>query len=269
MGKFDGKHIRGLVGNIVSRKGKKGMIVQSAPGKYKQSEATKQESSLFGKGSTLASALRRELNLIISSNQDGEMVNRFNKPIKEVLRQCYDPETQKFNFMEDSFSRLAGFEFNVKSPLINSLWVSPEMHLNGNILTISLPEIEIPAQLKFPGATHTCILMAIVSFTSLEHCHRKPSAVQTMEISQSETIVPARQFDFEVPEGCLCIAGIGLKYFSINHTIRTTFNSKVFNPAGIIGALISPGTFVLPPPAVRIGNKSIASPWSAIFNLTL
>jgi len=268
MGKFDGKQIRGLVGNIVIRKGKKGPIVQSAPRKYKQTKATKQESSLFGKGSTLASALRHELNLIISSNQDGEMVNRFNTPIKAVLRQCYDPETQKFNFSEDSFSRLAGFEFNIKSPLINSLWVNPEMQLNGNILTISLPEIEIPAQLKFPLAANTCILMVIVSFTSLEQCMRKRSATQTIEISQNETTVSARQFDFEVPQGCLCIAGIGLKYFSLHNSIRTTFNSKAFNPAGIIGAVISPGTFVLPPP-VRIGNKSMASEWSTIFNLTL
>ncbi|HWW40046.1 MAG TPA: hypothetical protein VNZ46_12075, partial [Pedobacter sp.] len=254
MGKFDGKQIRGLVGNIVIRKGKKAPIVQSAPRKYKQTKATKQESSLFGKGSILASALRHELNLIISSNQDGEMVNRFNTPIKAVLRQCYDPETQKFNFSEDSFSRLAGFEFNIKSPLINSLWVSPEMQLNGNILTISLPEIEIPALLKFPLAANICTLMVIASFTSLEQCLRKPSTFQTLEISQNETTIPARQFDFEVPQGCLCIAGIGLKYFSVHNSIRTTFNSKAFNPAGIIGAVISPGTFVLPPP-VRIGNK--------------
>ena len=196
------------------------------------------------------------------------MVNRFNTPIKAILRKCYDPATKKFHFEGDSFNRLAGFEFNIRSLLINSLWVSPQMSLNGNTLTISLPEIKIPAQLKFPQSADICEINVILTFTVLDPAMHKNAVLKVTEIDITQETVPAHDFTFEVPDGCLCIAGLGLQYFSLYQNIKTPLNSKTFHPAGIVGAIITPGTFVLPP-VVQTPNRAQGSEWSDIFNLEL
>ncbi|SMD02412.1 hypothetical protein [Pedobacter africanus] len=269
MGKFDGKHLTGLIGPVVSRRGRNGMtILQTAPRKFKQTKATKQAANLFGLGSTLAKAIRKDLNMLIRSHYDGDMINRFNKPVKEVIRQCYNPETQKFNFSEDSFSRLTGAEFNIRSPLINSLWVRPEVHLDGNTLKINLPEITTDEQLKFPLRANVCELKIAVTLIAPEPGLRTYPLQQSITISKTQETVPAQEFVFEVPDGCLCVAGIGLNYFSLQDNIKTVINGPAFNPAGVCGAVISPGAFVLPPPEV-VPNGKKASVWSDIHKLKL
>lgn len=267
MGKFNGKHLTGLVGNTVSRRGRNGVtIIQSAPGGIKQTNATKQASNLFGLGSSLAKAIRNDLRSIIGNNYDGEMINRFSKPVKEVIRQCYDETTKKFSFTEDSFARLAGAEFNLRSALINSLWVSPAMELAGNTLKISLPEIKTGEQLKFPLRANVCELsIAVTLIAPGPGLHTYPLR-QTTEISKTQETIPAQEFTFEVPDGCLCVAGIGLSYFSLHNNIKTVLNSKTFNPAGVCGAIFTPGTFIKPLPEV-IPNGKKASVWSNIGTL--
>lgn len=269
MGKFDGKHLTGLIGNLISRKGNKGTIIQTAPNSIRQTEATKKESSIFGQGSILAAQIRYGLYQIIRSNYDGGMINRLNTPVKAVLRHCYNKTTNQFNFTEDSFSRLAGIEFNQKSLLINSLWVKPEMILSGTTIKISLPEIEIPAQLKFTGNANTCELSINLGFIILNQSLYKPSLTESLEISDTQQTLPVQEWTFEVPEGCLCIAGIGLNYYTLNHGIKTVLNNKDFNPANVIGAIITPGTFVDPGPTIFSPQHTRASEWRTIDRLQL
>jgi hypothetical protein len=269
MGKFDGKHIRGLVGNLVQRKTKYGLVVQMAAARVKQSKATKKAQKVFGQGSTLACAIRKDLLDIIHQKNDSGMVNRFNAPIKDVLKQCVNEGTGHYVFQENSFERLAGFEFNVKSLLINSLLVKPEVSLNGNILKVSLPEVEVLKELKFPGNTNVCELVVSVAMIALHAGKSKEMDAQSIEIQDSQGILPAQDFEFEVSEGCLCVAGIGLRYFKVNDHVRVVFNSITFNPANICGAIITPGTFIVPPPFVKIGNKTITTNWRTAGKINL
>jgi hypothetical protein len=269
MGKFDGKHLTGLVGPVVNRRGRNGVtIIQTAPRKFKQTKATKQASTLFALGSTLACAVRTDLRAIIRNNYDGDMINRFSKPVREVIRQCYDKETKKFNFTEDSFSRLTGAEFNIRSTLINSLWVSAEMSLDGNSVKINLPEIKIGEQLKFPVRANVCVLTVAVTLIALEPGLRTYPLLQTIEISSEQQILPVQEFTFEVPDGCLCVAGIGLEYFSLHGNIKTVMNSKTFNPAGVCGAIVTPGTFIEPPREITPHGVK-GSVWTIVDKLKL
>jgi hypothetical protein len=52
-----------------------------------------------------------------------------------------------------------------------------------------------------------------------------------------------------------------LKYLYLHEGIRTVYNSKAFHPAAVCGAIITPGTFIVPPPFVKIGNKTIPTNW--------
>lgn len=253
MGKFDGRRITGVVGNVVFRKGTRGDIVQTAPGSVRQTKATQLMSDVFGQRSILAAALRRNLVVLYRHNQDGQMVNRLNKPIGEVLRQCYDKHTGKYTFSQDSFSRLAGFEFNLRSPLINSIWVDSEMLLEGNMLRINIPEMEIPQQFRFYKTSNFCDLTVAVSVVALEQALEDQPMVQTTAISMDQGTVPAQHFEFEVPDGCLCVAGIGLNYFYLKEGIKSVMNSREFNPAALCGAVITPGIFV---PRDKNGNPA-------------
>lgn len=268
MAKFDGKHLTGIIGKLVIRKIRNKQVVQKAPILVKQTKATKKAASIFGQGSILAGIIRRNFEAFINSNYHGDMVNRLNAPVKEVIRQCYNPETDKFNFTEDSFNRLAGFEFNIKSLLSNSLWVTPKMSLNGNKLKISIPEAKIPKQLKFPARANLCELTVIITLISLQQAKFKQPLFQSIEINKNQDFLPTQEFIFEVPDGCLCVAGLNLSYFSLHNSIKTVLNNKDFNPARLLGAIITPGEFVLPAPIVT-PDRVYATPWSDISDLNL
>lgn len=268
MGKFDGKYLKGLIGNVVVRRGKKVQIIQSAPRHVKQTESTKKAAGIFGQGSILAGTIRDDLRALFDSNYDGEMINRLNTPVRAVLRQCYDHETEQFNFTEDSFNRLAGFEFNSKSLLINHLWVKPELQYSENILTVSIPEAHIPAQLKFPTTANVCKLNVAISQIALHEGLNHHTLIQHIEIDKNKKFIPAQEFTFEVAGGVLCTVGIGLNYFALNGGVKTVINSKIFNPAGIIGTMITDGTLPTPAPIVTpTGVK--ASPWQTVSNMKL
>lgn len=268
MATFDGKYLKGLVGNVVARKGNKIQIIQSAPEHVRQTEATKKAAGIFGQGSLLARIIRRNLNSLYNSNYHGEMINRFNTPVRAVLRQCYNPENGQFNFAEDSFSRLTGFEFNSKSLLINYLWVKPQVTYAANILTISIPEIKIPAQLKFPSRANFCQLKIAISKIALHESREHDPYHQEMEISKEQALIPAQEFSFEVPDGVFCVAGISLNYFSLYNNVKTVINSKTLHPAGIIGTIITPGIFSDPGP-VHTATGGRSSEWRPIYNLGL
>lgn len=268
MAKFDGKQIIGVVGNLVFKKGRKGKttIVQTKPQHVKQTANTKVTANLFGKGSTLGKAIRYDLYELTGDFYDGGAINRMNKLNREILEQCYNKDTKEFTFNQNSFSRLAGFEFNEESPLSKSLWADPQVDLNGNQFTLSLPTFEIPEQLKFPAGSNTCEITVAIAFYNLEQGLRKPAKQQILEVSTKEPHVPAHNFTFEVPDGCLCIIGIRLNYYSLYNNIKTVKNNQKFNPAALCGAVITPGVFVIPP-SNNTPNKVISPEWVYVNNL--
>jgi hypothetical protein len=269
MGKFDGKYIRGLVGNIVQRKTKDGLVIQMTPKSVRQSKDTKKAQKVFGQGSVLACAIREDLLQVIRRNYDGDMVNRFNTPVRDVLKQCVNKETGQYTFQKNSFERLEGFEFNLKSLLINNLLVKPLLSFEGSILKISLPEIQVSQELKFPGQTNFCTLTVSVSLTALHDGTSKELDPQSVDIYSNQATVPQQDFEFEVAEGgCLCVAGIGLNYYVLKDQIQMVYNSKDFNPANVCGAVITPGIFVEPPPRV-VGNVTLGSLWRRVDKLKL
>lgn len=268
MGKFDGKHFRGIIGNSVVRKGRDGQIIQSKPIRVKQTQETKKSASLFGKASTFSKHIRRQLSHTYSHNNDSGMINRLTTLNRVLLAHCLQPETQTFIFTTDSFRKLAGFEFNTKSPLANSWWVQPELTLVDNTLQINWPAMEIPAQLKFPAHANLCDLELEVAVFSLQPCYTKAPYRATLEIAKNQTALPAQSWEIELPEGCLAVAGIGLKYFSQHNNIKTPLNSEKFHPAGIVDAIFNPGTFSIPQ-LIKSPHRVQGSGWTEHNDLSL
>ena len=55
---------------------------------------------------------------------------------------------------------------------------------------------------------NTCELTDFLSLYVPDQEFHNPPAYQSIEIKDDQENVPAQEFTFEVPDGCLCIAGI-------------------------------------------------------------
>lgn len=147
-----GNFLIGKLKDLVYKKQKNQQIVQTAPGKgmVKQTPETKKLAYLFGRASMLGKIIRASAANLIFGFHDGPMINRLTKKIQEILLQYYPAQNEIHQFTTDGFSQLNGFDFNLDSPLNKSLWVEPVITLSGHELLVNLPEIKIPAELKFP-----------------------------------------------------------------------------------------------------------------------
>ncbi|SMC94284.1 hypothetical protein [Pedobacter africanus] len=239
----DGKFIRGTLGPSVLKKHRGKQVITSKSAGGKQTKATKLAASSFGLASSLAGSIRQNLNPVITELFDGGMVNRFNSDLIYVMGQTYDPKNKVFTFNQDSFNRLAGFEFNMDSPVRDNFFVQPEVTINHTTLSINIPEMQLPNELNFPKDGRKCILGLAVGMHDLKHGKMTLSPIQMTSIDWTfdPLVVPPATFNFEIEPGCLCIPVITLQY------IRTTFvgtlvvNTKSFNPVAVLRAFIAAG----------------------------
>ncbi|QNK62560.1 hypothetical protein H7F33_18805 [Pedobacter sp. PAMC26386] len=241
-----GNFITGSIQNVVFKKRGNKQTMQSAPGKggVKQTKATKKVAIQFGKASSLGKHIRFMFREPIFGFYDGAMINRLNIELHAILRNSYRKEANFYQFSVDSFSKLQGFNFNIKSQLNQNFWLEPESSLTANLLKITLPELKIPEQLKFPENTISCEITIATNFFCLSKGYIHKSAIlQILTINNDQFIPGKHEFDFAVPDGCLCIATISLKYFTRKYTSTLLFNNKEFNPAEICAAYVTPGTF--------------------------
>jgi len=241
-----GKTISGSIDRLVYRRWRKIDVVQSAPGKggVKQTEATKKAASLFGRASKMSAEIRAMLDFFIINLYDGSNHNRMTKLVKSILEKCQDKTTSTFNFVEDSFERLNGLEFNANSPLTSSMKVIPECTYKNGTLTVNFPELINNQEFIFPKDTTTCVITIGTESYYLEDNIRSIAyKLNRFEVDNQQTIIEPQTFTFAVPDGCLCLAGITLHYYKEDRYGKTRINNKMFNPAAICGAIVTPGNF--------------------------
>jgi hypothetical protein len=246
MAKFDGKFLTGIVGPVVYKK-YRGMQLVTAKSRLtleRQTPNTHKAAAIFGLTSSLAADMRRNVGKVVTDFYDGTMVYRFKTAVQLAMRQAMDPETGTYHFTTNSFDRLNGFEFNADSPVMHHLFVQPEQQLTGNTLTLKLPEMKIPQDLKFPKKASSCILNIAVGMYDLTYGHSIICPIQSIEIPYSyETeILPERQFDFVIVPGCLCITLLSFQFVQKTFSGNQIINSKGFNPVALFRATIADGT---------------------------
>lgn len=247
MGIMDGKFLRGTVGGSVFKKRRNKQIVQ---GKSKKKQidmtvASYDAAFVFGRASTLASSIR-----IATSNltpfYDGNMISRFTGECNYILQQATIDAGKNFNFTEDAFNRLNGFEFNQDSPVKKYLFAQPITSFEGNQLTISIPEMQVPNDLKFPERARYCIIAFHVCLLDLKNDLYKSQEIQSFEIEWilPAYTIPARQLSFEAAAGCLYIVSLGLFYLEKTFAGNAVINSTAFSPSAILKAGFCPGEIV-------------------------
>jgi hypothetical protein len=87
------------------------------------------------------------------------------------------------------------------------------------------------------------MLGVAVGMYDLSYGRRILSPVQSIEVKNSPdgVIIPAKQFDFEIELGCLCIVVISIQYLKTTFAGNMLINNKQFSPCGILKALITDG----------------------------
>ncbi|MFA6278076.1 MAG: hypothetical protein WC622_15085 [Pedobacter sp.] len=237
---YNGKTLKGSFGNLTFAKHGEVNVVKSKIKSVKQSKATKKSASVFGKFiSPFSKFIRQSFDVLINGNADSTMVNRMNSDISTLIYQHID-KNGKFNFNETSFNRLLDFDFNLASPLNNSLLIKPMVNFTTNNVEIIWPEFLIAKNLRFPVKAISCV----VSFRFVHFClaHQKwnVSQVEEIEIKKNQLSTVSQSFNLSMPAGSLFLFGVGITYFT--GTPRIRLNSKTFNPAAICGVVFVPGS---------------------------
>nr|WP_121269920.1 hypothetical protein [Pedobacter schmidteae] len=247
MARMDGKFIRGVAGDLIFRKIKDKQVIQ---GKTKKKQinmtaATYNAAYVFGRASTLASHIRIEIDPIIGF-YDGGMIPRFTGECNLIVQQAVTAEQNVYDYTQAHFNRLNGFEFNIESPVKNYLFAQPIVTLTEQTVTIDLPEIKIPKELKFPEKAKYCTVAFSVSLFDLGADQCFSNEIKSFEIEWKPKAfnVPAQQLVFEGSPGCLCIIALGLFYSERTFAGKAVLNNKELNPSAILKADFCPGQTV-------------------------
>ena len=240
MALYDGKNIKGSIGNVSFRKiDKNTTTVQSNPGKgtMKQTEGTKKSASLFGNlVSPFAKHIRFHFKNLVNDFADRKMVNRMNSSVSIIMNQHLEPDG-KIIFNADSFNRLNGFEFNLNSLLIDSLLLMPKVIYENGSLHLTFPSFKIAKNLKFPENTNKVIIQIQPVFFKLSKGLAFIAPTEYIHLEKTQALAEEITFNYDFPAGSVCLVGLSL-LFSSN---QIAVNDKEFNPAGICAAVYREG----------------------------
>ena len=247
MATIDGKFIRGVAGDVIFRKQGKKQVVQGKSKKEQidMTQATFDAAFIFGRASTLGLYIRAGVDRIMRF-YDGGMVSRLTGECNQVLQKATTGKNNKFDFSQDYFSRLNGFEFNIESPVKNYLFAQPIVSLTEQTVIIDLPEMQVSKDLKFPANASYCIVAFSVTRFDLDNDKYKTQEVQSFEIdlTDKQLTVPAQQLNFEGAPGALCVIALGLYYFEKTFAGKAMINSKKLSPSAVLKAAFCPGQTV-------------------------
>jgi len=239
-----GDFLVGVVGPISLRVNYGKQVISSRVGRgtMKQTEATKKSAGCFGSASSFASSMHRKNKIPLAEMGDRSTFNRLNRESVAIWNNSRSTEADQYHFSTESFIRLVGFDYNIKSPLIKKVSALPVIGYEAGLLTMAYPKDYQEIKLKFPPKSEQCIIIATVALYDLEK--QKTNNIlsaQQFIIDKNDPVLNAIELKFEVPGGCLCVVSMFLKYYTVIHE-GTLLNTKQFSPAGICGAIITPGS---------------------------
>ena len=142
------------------------------------------------------------------------MHNRLVGAFQRCLTVAHDSLSRLFTFEEDSFDELADCNFNSKSKLSNRLQIKPKASFADGILALRFANHQLPGKLLFMKDSTYCVMTVSVLFFRLhDGLKLRMPERKALRIEKSAPNLNGLEFLFEVPDGCLCIASIFLKYY--------------------------------------------------------
>jgi len=242
MARFNRNFLHGALGPVVFKQVGNAQFLTSKvkAGTMRQTKNTKKAANTFGMASRLGAQIRGSFESEIYTFRDTEMHSRLSAELNTLLSHVRDLQNDTFNFEMQSFAPLNGFEFNKYSPLKKHLIANPAIDVDAGRLNILFPDQEMLRLVKFPAKAVYCEIVASVALFRLEEGMRvQVPEQQHFRVMKDDNKATGQSISFDVPDGCCCIVGIFLQYFS-NHF---PLNSVKLNPGAICYTTITPDVY--------------------------
>ncbi|MFD1628482.1 hypothetical protein [Pseudopedobacter beijingensis] len=236
--------IRGRIGNMVYRKVGDTNIIQSRPGKVRQTAATKESALEFGLASSTAKVLR-QMFAGLSHYADGGMINRLNNTVLNAIRNGDGATRGHRDLHQGDLSALIGFQFNKNSPLDETLLITPDIVINNDGSVKVMPPAMDSSELCWLDNAQGCSLRFTVISVDFKQQYHQLLGHHEIEVTKGKSL---EQMEWITPEsaenGSIVLVALSVVFYApdgIRHN-GIVLNDKSFFPAAIIAAFHAPET---------------------------
>lgn len=231
--------IHGKINNIVYRELGDKQVMQIAPARVRQTDATKLNAMEFGLASAQARVLRNVFRDVYEAS-DGKMAVRLNAAVAACIRTS-DKEIGERDLHDADLEPLKGFQFNVAAPFEKLVGVMPSFGVapNGRF-EFKLPPFNVMNDIGYPSGDvryNPSFLIAITAF----HFREEYVRIIDKKVFDFRNINQQAEIDWSssrrLPQGAIVIATLSLRYLSTNWVGRQVqATDKAFYPTIILEA---------------------------------
>jgi len=244
--------IRGAVGPSVFRHSRGKNIVQSKPGKYKQTAASIASSAEFGLINSSAAIIRHAFEPAYRY-YDGRAVGRMTSAVGRSVRSAAGTIRGQRDLHDGDLSCLLGTEFNKNSLLKDVLPVQPPISRdNSGAVVVQMPALNMKTDLKLPRELmykgyKLRVRFLLVAFNFRESYYEFIDSQELEYLLHQNAGAQDLRLDGDIPQGCMLLLSMSLSLYGC-HALDEGFvllNSKAFSPAALVAAWQEPGIIPL------------------------
>lgn len=229
--------LRGTFENVIFYTSNEHFLIRSKPSIVRQTTATKQAASFFGKAVKMSASFRASMKSILPNSKDRNMIHRLDSAMRNWLRA--DRSATSDN--ESAVPFISGFEFNLQSLLSERFKVNLTIGKSDlDFITLKIPAF-VPSE-KIVAPAHTSsVRWKIIAATYDSNNHtfiRTGSKEILIPYSSSEVAAQQIEFDLKPKAGDLCMAVIALNYYTSADGTTGFNDSMKWKPAAIAQAII-------------------------------
>ena len=227
--------LTGRIQNLICYKVGDKYYARTAPGKVKQTKATKKRATEFGKASGVGKCLRQQLLPVIPFPADNKMQTRLVSVLFQWLRAGYDPgqPCNDVPFIKD-FQFTEGYS-------ITERWMIPLQVTNPepDLLELKIP-VFVPAKsISAPAGTVSVKCNIAVGGCNVESGVATGGTSTSILYDYNEAIVPEQIVSLPVPTsaGSLIATAISFEYNFVKNGCLEKSRNKAFMPSGVVSAM--------------------------------
>lgn len=230
-------NLQGTIENIIFYTSNAQHLMRTKPAFVRQTKATTQAASLFGKAVKMSANLRATVQFLLPDAKDRNMMHRLDAALLNWLRADRSATTDN----ESAVPFISGFEFNLQSLLSERFKVNLTIGKSDlDFITLKIPAF-VPSE-KIVAPAHTSsVRWKIIAATYDSNNHtfiRTGSKEILIPYSSSEVAAQQIEFDLKPKAGDFCMAVIALNYYTSADGTTGFNDSMKWKPAAIAQAII-------------------------------
>jgi hypothetical protein len=236
MGKQKDLKYVGRVKNIIYYELNGGYYTRIAPGRIKQTPATKIRSSNFAIAAGANRVLRSLLLPALPFPKDKKMQNRFGGAIMKWL-QLQTPEQLE---PATSLPYLQDFQFNEATSIPERWKVAITVTKQpGDVLQVHIPAFIPKEKMAAPAWTNRVECTLAAASCNLKNRLANGNSIQAFTIPYNDTPVPEQNIQMAVPmpAGSLVIVAVSLTCFVSKKRKQVATGNIAFMPSGVVAAM--------------------------------